>query len=174
MLAIILFGIFAQLSSANFKPYQPPKITIQSPIPNETYNSSSVPLNVSFAIFGLYPWALDNITSLNYTLDGQRDLQLQFAPDSGGVRFHGNSTLSGLSNGFHSVMVHGESIMNGQSIFFNESVTFTVEAPIEEDVQGNILELPPLTFSAVAVSVALAAVVATVAVGYVKRRRRFD
>lgn len=79
LFAMMLFGILAESASANFKPYQPPQITILSPSSSETYNSSSVSLDVSVQLFGGYGWAYDDVTSLNYSLDGQQDVTISFA-----------------------------------------------------------------------------------------------
>jgi hypothetical protein len=163
---MMLLEVLAKSASANFKPYQPPKITVLSPSPNETYNSSTVPLNVRIALYGIYPWANDDITSLNYTIDGQQDVPMSFARDASGIRLNGNGTLSGLSNGLHSVMVHGESIMNAESILFNASVTFTVEATI------TIVEQEPLPIAFAAMSSSIVAVVAVAGLVYLKKRKR--
>ena len=169
--AMMLLGVLAESALANFKPYQPPQITILSPSATEVYNSSSVPLNISVRLFS-QPWAIDNITSLNYTLDGQRDVPISAARDESGIRLYGNSTLSVLSNGRHNVTVQGESIMNGENILFNATVAFTLDAPITNSAQENIMGLPSSTFSAIAVSVVVAAVVAVAALIYWKKRKR--
>jgi hypothetical protein len=159
LFASALFGIFVGTATANFKPYQPPQITVLSPSPTEVYNSSSVPLNIRVRLFS-QPWASDNITSLKYSLDGQRDVPIWLLRDESGIRLYGNSTLSGLSNGLHNVVVHGESITNGEKILFNATVTFTVDALIIDNAQGNFMGIASQTFWAVVVSVVFVAGVA--------------
>lgn len=132
LFAMMLFGIIAESVSAQ-RAYKPPKITILSPSSDETYNSSSVSLNVEIVTFGGYPW-YHKITSLNYSLDGQQDVPISFAlaPDKAFI-FLGNGTLSIFSNGLHSVSVHGESIfssvMGDKISHFNATASFTVDAP---------------------------------------------
>jgi hypothetical protein len=131
LFAMMLFGIIAESVSAQRASYKPPQITILSPSSDETYNSSSVSLNVEIVTFGGYPW-YHNITSLNYSLDGQQDVPISFATDKAFI-FLGNDTLSIFSNGLHSVSVHGESIyssvMGDKISHFNATASFTVDAP---------------------------------------------
>jgi len=171
LFAMVLSSLFAGSASANFKPYYPPRITLLSPSSNETYKSSSVLLNVSVVIYGIYPGGFDNITFLNYSLDGQQDVPISFSWYAGVYLYAPPITLSGLYSGPHNILVHGESIMNGESILFNASVAFTVGEKTTGNVQENILGLPPLAFSAIAVSVAVAAVVPMAALVYLKKRR---
>ena len=132
LLASIMAGMQnVEVANANFKPYKPPEITIFSPSSNEIYNSSSVSLNVKIVTFGGYPWYHD-ITSLNYSLDGQQDVPISFAKGEGYL-FHGNATLSILSNGLHSISLYGESIyssvVSDKITHFNATASFTVDAP---------------------------------------------
>ena len=133
LLAIILVFVvlFSAESASAQRSYKPPQITILSPSSNETYNSSSVSLNIKIVTIGGYPWYHD-ITSLNYSLDGQQDVSISFTKGEGYL-FHGNATLSILSNGLHSISVHGESIyssaMGDKISHFNATASFTVDAP---------------------------------------------
>ena len=133
LLAIILVFVvlFSAESASAQRSYKPPQITILSPSSNETYNSSSVSLNIKIVTIGGYPWYHD-ITSLNYSLDGQQDVPISFATDKAFI-FLGNGTLSIFSNGLHSVSVHGESIyssaMGDKISHFNATASFTVDTP---------------------------------------------
>ena len=133
LLAIILVFVvlFSAESASAQRSYKPPQITILSPSSNETYNSSSVSLNIKIVTIGGYPW-YHNVTSLNYSLDGQQDVPISFATDKAFI-FLGNGTLSIFSNGLHSVSVHGESIyssaMGDKISHFNATASFTVDTP---------------------------------------------
>ncbi len=174
---MVLFGVFIESPSANFKPYAPPSIDISSPIPNQVYNSSKVLLDVSATpvLSGPgNPIAYNNITSLNYSLDGQQDIRIPIGRSIYGIVLHEKFTLSNLSSGAHSVFVHGEStpysIVPGypncsERIPFNETVSFTVKLP------GTSLSEPFPWLPVAAVSVVVAAVAAVSAVVYLKKRR---
>ncbi len=99
---------FVNLVNANFKPYQPPSITIFSPSSNQIYNSSKILLDVNADIYGGYPnpIAYNNLTSLNYSLDGQPDIPIPIGRSVYGLVIHEKFTLSNLSDGVHSVFVH--------------------------------------------------------------------
>ncbi len=175
---------FVSLTEANPKPYFPTKITIVSPSPNEVYNSSSVLLNVTVTIYGVTfpPW--DNVTSLSYSLDGQQDIPIAYSRGPNFMYYYGKATLSNLSDGPHSILVHGENIpfyvtsrssgglpVYSEKTTFNATVSFTVNVQTTDDFQENILGLPPLTSSAIAVSVAVAAVVVVSVVVFLKKRK---
>ncbi len=174
--AMVLFGVFVESPSANFKPYAPPSIDISSPIPNQVYNSSKVLLDVSATVVEsgpANPIAYNNITSLNYSLDGQQDTPIPVGRSVYGLVIHEKFTLSNLSNGVHGVFVHGEStpysIVPGypncsEKIPFNMTVSFTVKLP------GTSPSEPFPWLPVAAVSLAVAVVVA-VAVVYLKKRK---
>ena len=173
---------FVSLTKANPKPYYPPKITIVSPSSNQAYNSSSVLLNVTVAIYGVIFPPFDNVTSLSYSLDGQADTPIPYS--RGYESYCGSTTLSGLYNGPHSIFIHGENTpihvsrsSGGSPVYserttFNATVTFTVNVQTTDDFQNNILGTAPLTFFAITILVAVAIVIAVVAVVYVKKRKR--
>ncbi len=176
--AMALFGGFFESSSANFKPYAPPSIDISSPILNRVYNSSKVLLDVSATPVlpgHPNPIAYNNITSLNYRLDGQQDIRIPIGRSIYGIVLHEKFTFSNLSNGVHSVFVHGEStpfsIVPGypncsEKIPFNETVTFMVRLP-GTSVSGHFPWIPVAV-----VGVFVAAVVAVIATVYLRKRRR--
>jgi hypothetical protein len=131
LMQILIVSVFASVS-AGFESYQRPIITINSPLSNETCASSSVPLAVWVDVFGLYSWDSDNIKSLSYSLDGHTEVPLILTLTNGGAAFKGNDTIFNVSDGIHSIYVHGLSIRNNsgtqESVFFNSSTTFVVNA----------------------------------------------
>lgn len=142
LLIITLVSIqFVNLTKANFKPYHPPLITIFSPSQNQIYNSSEVLLDISATPVlpgHPNPIAYNNITSLNYSLDGQQDIPIPIGRSRRGEAVHEKSTLSNSSNGVHTVIIHGESTpfsvvpevpSGSEKIPFNVTVSFTVELP---------------------------------------------
>lgn len=86
----------------------PPKVSIFSP-QAKTYNQSSVPLN----------FLTTKITSaIQYSLDGH-----------GNITIDGNSTLTGLPNGYHNVTVYATDEAGNVG---SQTVSFTVEKPQTE------------------------------------------
>jgi hypothetical protein len=93
-----------------------PQISVISPEPSE-YNKSIIPLNV----------LTDKpVTGMSYSLDGKAQ-----------VNTSGNSTLAGLSDGEHSVVVYSTAVSGGAGI--SEKILFKV------DTQPAIVT-PKLTF----------------------------
>jgi N-acetylneuraminic acid mutarotase len=84
----------------------PPVIDVASPA-NQIYNASSVSLD--FMVNKPAEWT-------GYSLDGQDN-----------VTVAGNTTLDGLPNGLHSVMVYAEDSLGNMGA--SETVSFTVEVP---------------------------------------------
>lgn len=174
LLVITIVSIqFVNLTKANFKPGSPPQITIFSPSPNQVYNSSKVLLDVSADPFGGYPnpIAYNNITSLNYSLDGQQDIPIPIGRSMSGIVLHETSTLSNLSNGPHSVFIHGEStpysVVPGcsEKIPFNVTVSFTVELPTTRVAE------PFPTVPVLIASVGIVTIVSAGLLVYFKKRR---
>jgi parallel beta-helix repeat protein len=87
----------------------PPNINIQSP-ENKTYTTSSVSLSVAFD---------EAISWIGYSLDGQVNITIT-----------GNTTVSGLSNGLHSLIVYANDTAGNTG--GSEMIFFTVETPREE------------------------------------------
>jgi N-acetylneuraminic acid mutarotase len=86
--------------------HYPPKISFLSPL-NQTYNETNVPL-----LFNV-----DKPVNLAcYSLDGKQN-----------VTIIGNTTLTGLSNGLHSVTVYANDTYG--NIGVSETVTFTISLP---------------------------------------------
>lgn len=83
-----------------------PVITLFSPA-NKTYNSSSVPLNMSIN---------ETYSKLEYSLDEQNNVTIK-----------GNTTLTGLQNGSHNVRVYATD--EAGNIGTSETLFFTVDAP---------------------------------------------
>jgi hypothetical protein len=115
-----------------------PVITVLSP-ENRTYNSSSISL--TFTLNEPAGW-------MGYSLDGK-----------GTVTVAGNTTISGLASGLHTVTVHANDSSGNSGT--SDTLTFTVEIPQE-----------PFPTLLVAISVVVATVVVAVAVVvYLKKRR---
>jgi hypothetical protein len=85
----------------------PPEISVVSPGNNETYASSNVTL--AFTVNKPAHWT-------GYSLDGQDN-----------VTINGNTTISGLENGVHSVTVYAKDAFENTSA--SETVTFNIEVP---------------------------------------------
>jgi hypothetical protein len=122
-----------------------PTVTILSPV-NKTYDNSSVPL-----IF-----ATDEpISNASYSLDSQMKIAI-----------NGNTTLTGLSAGAHTVTVYAWDTAGTPSA--SETVPFTVDKQPEPTSETEPFPWLPVT----AVSGAVAAMIAVAAVVYLKKRKR--
>jgi parallel beta-helix repeat protein len=86
-----------------------PNIEILSP-ENKTYTTSSVPLSIAFN---------EAISWIGYSLDGQINMTLT-----------GNTTVSGLSNGLHSLIVYANDTAGNTG--GSETIFFTIETRREE------------------------------------------
>jgi parallel beta-helix repeat protein len=93
-------------NSEFYTPKVPPKIAILSPV-NQQFNESTVPL--SFTVNKPVNWT-------GYSLDGGEP-----------VTMAGNTTLAGLTNGFHNVTVYAEDTFGNTGA--SETVSFAVEVP---------------------------------------------
>jgi len=114
-----------------------PQILITS-LENKTYAETSLQLN--FVIN-------ENLSKISYVLDNQNNITV-----------NGNSSLTGLSEGFHSVTVYATDIAG--NVGSSETLTFAIDKP------------EPLPFLPIAVSVVASAVIAFVVVVYLKKRKR--
>jgi hypothetical protein len=164
-----------EVATANFKPYKPPKITIFSPSPHQIYTSSNVLLNVSVVVYGIYnPAAYDNITSLNYSLDGQQDIPISFSRPYG-IYHPSKITLSNLSDGLHSIFVHGEStpfgVYPGDSIVYSEKIPFNATVTFTVETHTKSIAEPFPTVPIIAASVGIVAIVAAGLLVYFKKRK---
>jgi hypothetical protein len=115
-----------------------PRVSVLSPKPSKTYNTTTLPLE--FAVS-------EPTASLSYSLDGG-------AP----VSIAGNTSLSGLSEGKHTIIVQAEDTAG--SVGESSLVTFTVETAGTEQPDGSQPTPFPTTLVAVAV-IASAVVVCT-------------
>ena len=116
----------------------PPKALISSPQNNQNYNSSSIPLTFALG---------KPAESLSYSLDGGDK-----------VAIAGNTTLTGLANGSHSIVVYATD--ESGNVGDSETITFSVDTP----------EPFPTTLFIAAVLVAV--VVCAGLLLYFKRRKR--
>ncbi len=128
-------GDIGASQTVNFTVAVPPQIIILSPI-NQTYNETTLPL--SFAVDKSLGW-------VGYSLDSQEN-----------VTVTSNSTLTNMTDGFHSVVVYANGSYGGMAA--SQNATFTVAIPPPPSPQNDF------TFpAAVAVSVLLVGAVFTVA-----------
>ena len=126
-----------------YKPYKPPELLILSP-QNQTYTTTELPL--TFAID-------EPILSAHYMLDNQGGNASQ--------SFTGNSTLTGLSNGMHKIIVTVWTERGTAS----QTTYFTIAQETEPQPEP----FPPvLLITAVLVTTVLGAL----AIGLVLRKRR--
>jgi hypothetical protein len=125
-----------------------PRVTILSLKQLKTYNTTTLPLE--FAVS-------EPTASLSYSLDGG-------AP----VSIAGNTSLSGLSEGKHMIIVQAED--SAGSVGASATVTFTVETTGTEQPDGSQPAPFPTTLVAAAVIVTAAIVFGLVA--YLLRRKK--
>jgi hypothetical protein len=121
--------------SANYKPYPPPAVTFVSPAKNGVIPQSNIPIEVKVEAFRFSPSSeFESVAWLNYSLDGQADVAAAvsspyFYKDTPGEAQTATGALTGLSDGYHSLMVHGET--NFKKYFndaaFSATVYFTVD-----------------------------------------------
>ena len=111
-------------------PYDPPIVTISSPLPNGTYSQPDVPLNVTVQIRGFIYHNIETIRWLNYSLDGQTAIPMELmVPSDFTIPYYimGNDVLVGLSNGTHNITIYGETAISGLTGNFNATVSFKVD-----------------------------------------------
>jgi hypothetical protein len=139
------FAVLGSLSGevwlAKFAPefaVTPPIVNFLSP-KNQTYNSSRIPL--VFNVNKEYSW-------LGYSLD-----------NSAIVTITGNTTMTGISNGNHSLVVYAKSTFG--SVGESETITFIIAVPF-----------PTLTVAAVSVIVAVVVVIAAGLLLYQKKHKQ--
>jgi len=123
-----------------------PRVSVLSPRPARTYNTTTLPLD--FIVSEPASW-------LGYSLDGE-------AP----VTITGNTTLSDLSNGTHTIVVHAEDTAG--SIGASTPITFKVET--QAATQPTKPQSEP--FPTVLIAVAAIMVIACMLLLYFKKRKR--
>jgi hypothetical protein len=131
--------------------YRHPEALILSP-QNKTYTTTEVPLT----------WTCDEkIVSADYNLDNLSHTALYgFA---GNTSLPGNTTLTGLSNGTHTITVY---VFTERGQASSQTVHFTVRPEVQQQTE------PFPTAPVVAASMAVAAVVAVAAMIYLKKREQ--
>jgi hypothetical protein len=127
-------------STVFFNVVLPPNILILSP-ETKAYSSSNVPLDFTVN---------KTVSQISYSLDGQQN-----------VTVTGNTTLTGLSSGLHSITVYANDTFGNMGA--SETVNFTVAIP---------QPFPIATISAASGGTALAVVVAGLLVYYKKHKRQ--
>jgi hypothetical protein len=124
-----------------------PRVRVLSPMSAKTYNATTLPLN--FTISESTAW-------LGYSLDGE-------AP----VTITGNTTLSGLSDGTHTIVVQAED--NAGSTGASTPVTFKVET----HTVGQTTEPQSASFPLpLAVVTAVALLAGATLIAYFKKHKR--
>ena len=114
-------------------PYTPPTVTLLSPTSNASYTLSDVPLNVTVEVRTIILHNLERVRWLNYSLDGQTAISLNvIEPSLSEVsqlpyNVYGNTILTGLSDGSHSLTFFGKTSVSGLNGYFNETVSLTVD-----------------------------------------------
>jgi hypothetical protein len=126
-----------------------PRVSILSLKQLKTYNATTLPLE--FAVS-------EPTASLSYSLDGG-------AP----VSIAGNTSLSGLSEGKHMIIVQAEDLAGSVG---ESSVTFTVETAGSEQPDGSQPAPFPTTLVAVVVIASVAAVSFGLVAYFLRRRKR--
>ena len=127
-LILVLSGLISGLSftevvTASLYPatYKPPAVTVSSPSPGRTYNVTVIPLIVTIQLFGYKYYSamnqsIETISWLNYSLDGQTAIPITptypHVLGPGGYYVDGRSTLSGLSDGRHILVIQGKTTFN--------------------------------------------------------------
>ena len=126
-----------------------PRVSILSLKQLKTYNATTLPLE--FAVS-------EPAASLSYSLDG-----------GALVSIAGNTSLSGLSDGKHTIMVQAEDLAGSVG---ESSVTFTVETAGTEQPDGSQPAPFPTTLVAVVVIASVAAVSFGLVAYFLRRRKR--
>jgi hypothetical protein len=126
-----------------------PRVSVLSPKPSKTYNATALSLDFTVS---------EPTASLSYSLDG-----------GASVPIAGNTTLSGLAEGTHTVVVEAEDLAG--SVGSSSPVTFTVETAGTEQPGESQPEPFPTTLVAAAVIVSVAAVSFGL-VAYLLRRKK--
>ncbi len=114
---------------------------------NTTFNNSTIPLNFTVDQTG---------TKLNCSLDGKS------------VAISGNTSLPGLSNGYHNVTVSATNEFENTGS--SETVTFLIDTPTSETHQP----LPTISIAAASVALTVAIVGIGLMVYYIKRKAVVD
>lgn len=97
-----------------------PEVTVFSP-ENTIYDTPDVPLNFTVS---------ESVSNFSYVLDWQEN-----------VTIGGNTTLSGLSNGVHSVTVYAQDVAGNSGA--SETISFSVELPSQQHLPQPLLAPQP-------------------------------
>jgi hypothetical protein len=152
-------------------PYTPPVVTLLSPSANESYNVSDVSLNVTVEVRSIILHNLERVRWLNYSLDGETAVPLTLVePSLDDISqlpyfVFGNSMLTGLCDGSHSLTIFGKTSVSGLNGYFNETVYFNVNtAKSTGEPSPTVSPLPEHSFATILV-IASVVVVAVVCMG---------
>lgn len=132
-----------------------PPIISNLSLENKTYNSAEMPLPLSFNIDKTVSW-------IAYCLDEQANITIAgwYDPDRYGRQF--NTTLTGLSDGSHSLVVYANDTAGNSGA--SETVTFTIYTP----------ESSPTTTLAATASVSFAIISIALLAYFKKRNHSYD
>ena len=125
-LLISLLGSGLILANANPIGYEPPKITVSSPIESSEYQESGVPVFVTVTLYGYTYQDVERIRWLNFSLDEQTQKAIPLSyPSSYGPNYNitGISYIENLSEGSHTLNIMGETTFN-QTL--NQLIRFSV------------------------------------------------
>ncbi len=151
ILCLFLIGIVAvKPMPAVANPYndEPPSIEIQYPVQDGVYRFNA-PFIARVYVSGGYAPIEEKVTSLSYSLDGKPDVALEknFGYN---LWMFVSDVLNGLSDGKHTLFVHGQTTLSNQGenlriSSFNSTVSFSVDtqSPPSDTTASQIKVLAP-------------------------------
>jgi hypothetical protein len=113
LLTPLLSFPLVEFSSANFQLYKSePKVSVSSPIMNAIYTQSTVPLNVKVEVSSHLVTSWEEVTWMQYSLDGQPGVNLTIKNivnnNSFGYYVSVARTITDLPKGVHSLSIYGQ------------------------------------------------------------------
>lgn len=130
MLPLLLMSS-VEYASANFD-YHPPRVTVISPVTDMTYdNQASIALSVKVEMYswdGSFNW--EQLAEVKYSLDGQPDgsATIENKAKNGVSEGFATATLSGVTEGAHSLYIYGKTTLSKSSerASFDRTIFFVV------------------------------------------------
>ena len=151
LLLLLIYGVhIVEVAKANFVP-SGPFITIDSPVENRTYATSSVWLNITLlAFYDSDSWNTSRVAELS--LDGEGNITIPVVyeglDEDGFSTVTGSSLLSDLSEGSHNITVYATyNFLEPWNLFYSNSKTinFLVELPEPTPSPESQIETFPTT-----------------------------
>jgi hypothetical protein len=155
LLISMLFLPLVEFASANFYHVGPPTVTVLSPLTDQIYGqSSNIPINVQVEMYSNAFPSWERLAWIKYSLDNQPEVTLTIQNSIINEHYEGTGTgtLSGLSNGPHSLYIHGQTELTKDSKplnIFNATIFFVVDS-VNPTIQ--VLSPQQKTYSSTAVS----------------------